>query len=79
MPTPESNKHPQTKNPLQGVTLEALLTELHAQYGWEGLAQKGSYQLLQAGSQHQVQFEVSAQDAVGQRESRSPLHPIETR
>ena len=40
MPSPESNKHPQTKNPLQGITLEALLTELHAQYGWEGLAGK---------------------------------------
>lgn len=40
MPTPESNKHPQTKNPLQGVTLEALLTELHAHYGWEGLSKR---------------------------------------
>lgn len=40
MPGPESNKHPQTKNPLQGVTLEALLIELHAQYGWEGLAKR---------------------------------------
>ena len=40
MPAPESNKHPQTKNPLQGVTLEALLIELHGQYGWEGLAQR---------------------------------------
>lgn len=25
-------------NPLHGVTLEALLTELVAQYGWDGLA-----------------------------------------
>jgi uncharacterized protein (DUF2132 family) len=40
MPTPESSNHPQTKNPLQGVTLEALLTELHTHYGWEGLAKK---------------------------------------
>lgn len=40
MPIPESNPHPQTKNPLQGVTLEALLIELHAQYGWEGLAKR---------------------------------------
>jgi len=37
---PETNKHPQPKNALHGVTLEALLTELHAQYGWEGLARK---------------------------------------
>ena len=39
-PDSESNQHPQTKNSLQGVTLEALLTELHARYGWEGLAGK---------------------------------------
>lgn len=37
---PANNKHPQSKNVLQGVTLEALLVELHAQYGWEGLAKK---------------------------------------
>ena len=28
------------KNPLHGVTLEALLTELVAHYGWGGLAQR---------------------------------------
>lgn len=27
-----------SKNPLHGMTLEALLTELVAQYGWDGLA-----------------------------------------
>lgn len=27
-------------NPLHGVTLEAMLTELHAHYGWEGLAER---------------------------------------
>lgn len=36
----ESNQPPQNKNPLQGVTLEALLTELHAHYGWEGLTKR---------------------------------------
>lgn len=30
----------QSNNPLQGVTLEALLTELVARYGWDGLASK---------------------------------------
>ncbi|MBK7492305.1 MAG: DUF2132 domain-containing protein [Nitrosomonas sp.] len=40
MPSPDSNQQPQTKNTLQGITLEALLIELHAHYGWEGLAQK---------------------------------------
>ncbi|MOA13159.1 VF530 family protein [Geopseudomonas aromaticivorans] len=28
------------KNPLHGITLEALLTALVAQYGWDGLAQR---------------------------------------
>lgn len=28
------------KNPLHGVTLEAILIELQARYGWEGLAQR---------------------------------------
>ena len=40
MPSPDSNQQPQAKNALQGITLEALLIELHAHYGWEGLAQK---------------------------------------
>lgn len=29
-----------TKDPLHGMTLEAILVELHAQYGWDGLAQR---------------------------------------
>ncbi|WP_025915664.1 VF530 family DNA-binding protein [Herminiimonas sp. CN] len=29
---------PQSNNPLQGVTLEALLTALVSEYGWDGLA-----------------------------------------
>lgn len=37
---PEGRPSPQPKNLLHGVTLETLLTELHAQYGWEGLAGK---------------------------------------
>lgn len=28
------------KNPLHGITLEAILTALVAQYGWDGLAQR---------------------------------------
>lgn len=28
------------KNPLHGITLEALLTELVSHYGWDGLAQR---------------------------------------
>jgi uncharacterized protein (DUF2132 family) len=30
----------QPRNPLHGKTLEALLTELVAHYGWDGLAQR---------------------------------------
>jgi uncharacterized protein (DUF2132 family) len=28
------------KDPLQGVTLERIVTELHVRYGWETLAEK---------------------------------------
>lgn len=31
---------PAANNPLQGITLEALLTELVALYGWDGLARR---------------------------------------
>jgi uncharacterized protein (DUF2132 family) len=30
----------QPRNPLHGKTLEAILTELAAHYGWDGLAQR---------------------------------------
>ncbi len=29
-----------TKDPLHGMTLEAILVELQTQYGWDGLAQR---------------------------------------
>ncbi|MCQ4286042.1 VF530 family protein [Pseudomonas stutzeri] len=29
-----------TKDPLHGVTLEAIVVELQARYGWDGLAQR---------------------------------------
>jgi uncharacterized protein (DUF2132 family) len=31
------NDTPQPRNPLHGITLEAMLTELVAHFGWEGL------------------------------------------
>ncbi len=31
---------PQTRNPLHGMTLEAIVTALHAHYDWPGLAQR---------------------------------------
>jgi len=30
----------QANNPLHGVTLETILTELHAHFGWDGLAER---------------------------------------
>jgi uncharacterized protein (DUF2132 family) len=30
----------QAKDPLHGRTLESLLVDLHAHYGWEGLAER---------------------------------------
>lgn len=30
----------QAKDPLHGITLEAILVELHARYGWDGLAER---------------------------------------
>ncbi|MGY8820154.1 MAG: VF530 family protein [Pseudomonadales bacterium] len=30
----------QPQNPLHGVTLESILVELQAHYGWEGLAER---------------------------------------
>lgn len=39
-PNSENTHHSQSKNPLHGITLETLLIELHAQYGWERLARK---------------------------------------
>ncbi len=30
----------QAKDPLHGVTLEAILVALHAHYGWDGLADR---------------------------------------
>ncbi|WP_372524456.1 VF530 family DNA-binding protein [Piscinibacter sp.] len=32
--------NPQPRNPLHGITLEAMLTELVAHFGWPGLAQR---------------------------------------
>jgi uncharacterized protein (DUF2132 family) len=31
---------PQARNPLHGITLEAMVTALSVHYGWEGLAQR---------------------------------------
>jgi uncharacterized protein (DUF2132 family) len=36
----EEPGNPQVANPLHGVTLEAIVTALHAQYGWDELGQR---------------------------------------
>ena len=38
--TPASPSPPQPRNPLHGVTLEAMLDALVAQYGWPGLGER---------------------------------------
>jgi uncharacterized protein (DUF2132 family) len=37
---PPAPPKPQARNPLHGVTLEAIVTALHAHYDWPGLAQR---------------------------------------
>ena len=40
MTTHDQLENTQAGNPLHGVTLEAVVTALHAHYGWDGLAQR---------------------------------------
>lgn len=40
LPPPPASPPAQARNPLHGKTLEAILTELVAHYGWDGLAQR---------------------------------------
>lgn len=35
-----NDKKIQINNPLHGITLEQIIIELHAKYGWDGLAQR---------------------------------------
>ena len=37
---PEPPQPPQPRNPLHGLTLEAIVTALHAHYGWPGLGER---------------------------------------
>ncbi len=37
---PAAQPKPQARNPLHGLTLEAIVTALHAHYDWPGLAQQ---------------------------------------
>jgi uncharacterized protein (DUF2132 family) len=37
---PAAQPKPQVRNPLHGLTLEAIVTALHAHYDWPGLAQR---------------------------------------
>ncbi len=38
--TPTVSTTPQARNPLHGLTLEAIVTALVAHYGWDGLGQR---------------------------------------
>ena len=39
-PKPHGQPQKQTNNPLHGLTLEFIVTALHGQYGWDGLAKR---------------------------------------
>ena len=39
-PPPSPSAPPQPRNPLHGLTLEAILTALVAHFGWPGLAER---------------------------------------
>jgi uncharacterized protein (DUF2132 family) len=39
-PAPAAPQPPQPRNPLHGLTLEAIVTALHAHYGWQGLGER---------------------------------------
>ena len=39
-PSPAAAPKKQANNPLHGLTLETIVTALHAHYGWDGLAQR---------------------------------------
>lgn len=40
LPTPPNLPTAQPRNPLHGITLERMLTELEAYFGWAGLAER---------------------------------------
>jgi uncharacterized protein (DUF2132 family) len=44
MPTPPEPR----RDPLHGVTLEAMVTALHARYGWAGLAERLPFRCFQS-------------------------------
>lgn len=39
-PSPSASPQPQPRNPLHGLTLEAIVTALADCYGWEGLGER---------------------------------------
>lgn len=40
LPPPPAHPPPQPRNPLHGMTLEAIVIALQARYGWEGLGER---------------------------------------
>jgi hypothetical protein len=65
--------HQQPDDPLHGVTLEMILKELVAQYGWEKL---GKEVPLRCFADDFVQSEVLASHAVGAGQGRSALYLV---
>ena len=50
---------------LHGITLESMLTRLVEHYGWEELGRRIDINCFIKRSQHQVEPEIPAQDALG--------------
>ena len=61
------------KDPLHGLTLEAIVTALVDYFGWEELGQRIEIRSFVLDPQHCLQLEVPAQDAVGARQGGGTL------
>jgi hypothetical protein len=61
---PATTATAQTRDPLHGITLEAMLNALVAHFGWAY-----SRPLFRAGSERDIKPQVFTQDAVGTRKS----------
>lgn len=64
----------QANNPLHGKTLEMILNELVAAYGWAELGRQIEIRVLHAQPEHRLQPQVPAPHAVGARTGRIAVH-----
>ena len=72
MNQPSPNSHP--RDPLHGVTLETIVTQLVARHGWAEVGRRISGPLLSPRPQREVQPHVFAENALGTPEGRRVVH-----